>query len=160
MSQLRGHIPLPVLILLPALLLAGCQSDYVLMDLSLDEGHYGMKAQVETDEPFEVGLLGNGAHPDAEWQIVEMDGEVIELRDTEYIPARPEGDWSSEAPGGFLPHTIHWFTARTVGETELVLEVQVDGQVIDRYKVTVSVVEDACEKPEEAWIISANRCGG
>lgn len=121
--------------------------------------HYGMKAQVEPDEPFEVGLDGNGAYPDAEWRIVEMDSEVIELRDTLYIPARSEGDWYSNAPGRFLPFTIHWFTGGTLGESQLVLEADVDGQVVDRYEVTIAVVEDACDRPEHApGIIHANRC--
>ena len=142
------------------LLLVGCQSDSVRRDLELEVFHYGMKALVEPGEPFEIDLFGNGAYPDAEWQIIEMDSEVIELRDTEYIPALSEGDWYSQG-GSFLPTTIFWFTGGTLGESELVLEVQVDGQVVDRYLVTVAVVEDACDRPGEAQgIITANRCGG
>jgi hypothetical protein len=127
----------------------------------LDEGLYGWKALVEPDEPFDVWLEGNGAYPDAEWQIVEMDSEIIKLRDTEYIPGPPASAESLAGPGPFLSHTGHSFTAGTLGESRLVLEIEVDGQVVDRYQVTVAVVEDACDKPEHVHgIISANRCGG
>jgi hypothetical protein len=97
--------------------------------------------------------------PEAEWQIVELDPDVIELRDIEAIPDLEEGDWHSDG-GGFLPQTLFWFTGGTLGESQFVLEAQFDGQIVDRYKVTVSVVEDACDRSEEAQgIITANRCG-
>lgn len=142
-------------------LLVGCQSDSVKAPLDLGEDFYGWKALVEPDEPFEVGLEGNGVYPDAEWQIIEMDSEITKLRDTEYIPAPHVRARSTARPGPFLSHTIHWFTGGKRGEPRLVSEVEVDGQVVDRYQVTVAVVEDACDRPEEAQgIISANRCGG
>ena len=165
---LHDHVVLVlVCVLVLGLLLVGCESDYARRDLDLGWDQYGMMALVEPDEPFEVGLRGNGAYLDAVWQIVEMDSEVIGLRDTEYIPARQEGDWYSHAEGGFLPYTIHWFIGRALGESQLVLEIHVDGQVVDRYKVTISVVEDACDMPippdmpeDIPGIINANRCEG
>jgi len=141
------------------ILVGACQSDSVYEDLDLDESHFGMKAQVEPGEPFEIGLLGNGAYPDAEWAIVEVDTELVQLQGIEVIPARPEGAWLGEYEGPFLPVTIHRFTAGAFGESLLALEVQADGQTVDRYEVTISVVEDACSLPEESsLILAANRC--
>jgi hypothetical protein len=120
---------------------------------------FGMKAQVEPGEPFEIGLLGNGAYPEAGWTVVEVDPSLVHLQDIEIIPARPEGVWIGEYEGPFLPVTIHRFTAGSLGESLLALEVQVDGHTVDRYQLTISVVEDACSLPEEAsLIIVANRC--
>jgi len=127
-------------------------------DLSLGEEHFGFKAQVEPAEPFEIDLFGNGAYPDAEWLVVEMDEGLVRLVEVERIPARPAGAWVGEYEGPFLPVTVHRFTAGSLGESLLALEVRVDGQTVDRYEVTISVVEDACSLPEEGLIISANRC--
>ena len=114
------------------ILVGACQSDYETMDLDLGEDEFGMKAQVEPGEPFEIGLLGNGAYPDAEWAIVEVDAKLVQLQGIEVIPARPEGAWLGEYEGPFLPVTIHRFTARSLGESLLALEVQTDGRIVDR----------------------------
>jgi len=149
-----------VCFILSGLLLVGCQSDSVNAPLELGEDSYGWKALVEPDEQFEVWLEGNGAYPDAEWRIVEMDSEIVKLRDSEYFPGPHVSAGSLAGPGPFLSHTSHWFTAGALGEFRLVLEIEVDGQVVDRYQVTVAVVEDACDRPEHVHgIISANRCG-
>lgn len=140
------------------ILLGGCQSDSVFEDLSLDEEHFGFKAQVEPAEPFEIDLFGNGAYPDAEWVIVEIEEDLVHLEEVERIPARPAGAWEGDYGGPFLPVTAHRFTAGSLGESLLAFEVRVDGQTVDRYEVTISVVEDACSLPEEGLIISANRC--
>ena len=141
------------------ILVGACQSDYETMDLDLGEDEFGMKAQVEPGEPFEIGLLGNGAYPDAEWALVEVDTDLVQLQGIEVIPARPEGAWLGEYEGPFLPVTIHRFTAGAFGESLLALEVQANGQTVDRYEVTISVVEDARSLPEESSLImSANRC--
>ena len=58
----------------------------------------------------------------------------------------------------FLPVTIHRFTASALGESLVALEVQVDGQTVDRYEVTISVIEDACSLPDDGFIIRADRC--
>lgn len=161
---LLGRVVLvSVCFVLPGLLLVGCQSDSVNALLELNENFYGWRALVEPDEPFDVWLEGNGVYPEAEWRIVEMDSEIIKLRDTEHIPGPHVSAPSLAGPGPFLSHTGHSFTGGTLGESRLVLEIEVDGQVVDRYQVTVEVVEDACDRPEDAieiGIISANRCGG
>jgi hypothetical protein len=128
----------------------------------LGEDSYGWKALIEPDERFEIGLAGNGAYPDAEWRIVEMDSEVIKLLDIDYTSSSQASEWSPDAPGPLLSYTIHVFTGGTLGESLLVLEVEVDGQLVDRYQVTVAVVEDACDfdDRELTGIIAANRCGG
>jgi len=150
--------PVAVLLVVCGVLFGACQSDSVYFDLSLDEEHFGFKAQVESAEPFEIDLFGNGAYPDAEWVIVELDENLVHLVEVERIPARPAGAWVGEYEGPFLPVTVHRFTAGSLGESLLALEVLVDGQTVDRYEVTISVVEDACSLPEEGLIISANRC--
>ena len=147
-----------VLVAVGAILLGACQSDSVFADLDLGEEEFGFKAQVEPAEPFEIGLLGNGAYPDAEWVIVEIDEDLVHLEGVERIPARPAGAWVGEYEGPFLPVTIHRFTASALGESLVALEVQVDGQTVDRYEVTISVIEDACSLPDDGLIIRANRC--
>ena len=151
-----------VCFILPGLLLVGCQSDSVNAPLDLGEHFYGWKALVEPDERFEVGLAGNGAYPDAEWRIVEIDSEIIKLRDIDYISSSQASERSPMAPGPLLSYTLHVFTGGTLGESLLVLEVEVDGQIVDRYQVTVAVVEDACDLDDRELngIIAANRCGG
>ena len=99
------------------ILVGACQSDYETMNLDLGEHEFGMKAQVEPGEPFEIGLLGNGAYPDAEWALVEVDTDLVQLQGIEVIPARPEGAWLGEYEGPFLPVTIHRFTAGAFGES-------------------------------------------
>lgn len=140
--------------------LAGCllQSDSVREDLRLDESHFGMKAQVEPDEPFSIDLLGNGAYPDIEWTVVESDAAQVRLEEVEIVPARPRGVWHGEYEGPFLPVNVHRFTAVGIGESLLVLEVRTNQTTVDRYEVTISVVEDACALPEASEIIAANRC--
>lgn len=160
MSFKGDRWPLLSLLIVCGFVLGGCQSDFASMDLGLEESNFGFKAQVEPDEPFEIALFGNGAYPESEWQVVEMDAERVQLRDIETIPARPEGAWVGEYEGPFLPISIFRFTAGSLGESLLVLEVQADGQVVDRYEVTIAVVEDACSVPEASLIVVANRCGG
>jgi hypothetical protein len=85
--------------------------------------------------------------------------ELVQLQGIEVIPARPEGAWLGEYEGPFLPVTIHRFMAGAFAESLLALEVQANGQIVDRYEVTISVVEDACSLLEESSLImSANRC--
>ena len=142
-----------------AILMGACQSDYERQSLDLDKSHFEMRAQVEPGETFEIGLLGNRAYPDADWSIIEIQSDLVQLEDVEIIPSRPEGAWVGEYEGMFLPVTIHRFEARALGESLLALEVRHDGQAVDRYEVTISVVEDACPLPEESsQIIAANRC--
>ncbi|MFC2153776.1 hypothetical protein ACFLQ7_04010 [Actinomycetota bacterium] len=126
--------------------------------MSLDEEHFGFKAQVEPAEPFEIDLFGNGAYPDAAWVIADIDEDLVRLEEVEVVPARPAGAWVGEYPGPFLPVTVYRFTASSLGESLLALEVRVGGQTIDRFEVTISVVEDACSAPRDGLIISANRC--
>ena len=149
-----------VLVTVCAIVLTACllQSDSVREDLTLDESHFGMKAQVEPDEPFSIDLLGNGAYPDIEWTVVESDAAQVRLDDVEIVPARPRGVWYGEYEGPFLPVNIHRFTAVSMGESLLVLEVRADQTTVDRYEVTISVVEDACDLPEDGQIMAANRC--
>lgn len=149
-----------VLVTVCGAVLSACllQSDSVREDLTLDESHFGMKAQVEPNEPFSIDLLGNGAHPDIEWTVIQSDPAHVRLDEIEIVPARPRGVWYGEYEGPFLPVNIHRFTAVSIGESLLVLEVRVDQATVDRYEVTISVVEDACDLPEDGQIIAANRC--
>lgn len=68
MSLNGGYRPVVLLMLVGAVVLGACQSDFASMDLSLDESRFGWKAQVEPDEPFGIDLYGNGAYPEAEWR--------------------------------------------------------------------------------------------
>lgn len=150
---------LPIaLLVLAGVLLGACRSDSVYEDLGLDEDHFGFKAQVEPGEPFEIGLLGNGAYPEIEWTLVEIDTEFVQLESTELIPAWLEGAWIGEYEGPFLPVNILRFAAGSLGESVLALEVQANGQDVDRYEVTIAAVEDACSLPEEGLVIAADRC--
>ena len=147
-----------VVVAVCGIVLVACQSDSVYEDLALDESHFGMRAQVEPDEPFSIDLFGNGAYPDIEWMVVDSNAAQVRLDDVEIVPARPKGAWYGEYEGPFLPVNIHRFRAVSVGESLLALEVRIDGLTVDRYEVTVSVVEDACDLPEDGEIIAANRC--
>lgn len=113
---------------------------------------------MEPGEPFEIGLLGNGAYPEIEWTLVEIDTEFVQLESTELIPAWLEGAWIGEYEGPFLPVNILRFAAGSLGESVLALEVQANGQDVDRYEVTIAAVEDACSLPEEGLVIAADRC--
>lgn len=166
MSHNGGYRPVVLLMLVGAVVLGACQSDFASMDLSLDESRFGWKAQVEPDEPFGIDLYGNGAYPEAEWRLVEVDSEHVQLLEAETIPARPEGAWiadyEGQIEGAFLPVHMIRFEAGSLGESLLGLEVQSDELTVDRYEVTVAVVEDACtgDFGGETLIIVANRCGG
>ena len=102
-----------VLVTVCGIVLTGCllQSDSVREDLTLDESHFGLKAQVEPNEPFSIDLLGNGAYPDIEWAVVESNAAQVRLDEVEIVPARPRGVWYGEYEGPFLPVNIHRFTA-------------------------------------------------
>jgi hypothetical protein len=63
-DRLHGRfVVVPACFVLLGVVPAGCGSDYARRELELRMGHYGMKSLIEPDEPFEVGLFGNGAYP-------------------------------------------------------------------------------------------------
>jgi hypothetical protein len=126
---------------------------------------FGSLIQVEPGEEFQVTLLASGAFPDEPWRAVDYDDGVIGLAWSEHEAARTPGDWDArEEPdtpkgGSFIPVTHFSFIGTALGESQLVLEVRVDGQQVDMYEVTVAVVEDACDISEHAYgVATPGRC--
>ena len=155
-----------------AMLLAGCEggpprADYLKAPAEAGPMDFGSLIRVEPGEEFQVTLLANGAFPDEPWQAVDYDDGMIRLARSEHEAARTPGDWDArEEPdtpkgGSFIPVTHFSFIGTALGDSQLVLEVRVDGQRVDMYEVTVAVVEDPCAGFEHAYgINSPGRCHG
>jgi hypothetical protein len=106
---------------------------------------HGHRVTVQRGETFDLTLDANALHPQAPWQVVDVDTSILTLRSTTTDPARIPGDWDTsdrDKPWQFLPYWRFTFEAAAVGETPLVLEVVADGDRVEVYEVTVQVVED------------------
>ena len=125
--------------------------------ISLEESDYGSQVVIEVGDEFDVALLANPLHPLVPWEIEVADPSVVDVAWREHeTRARPSEDWTLEDDpastdaGSYLPMTIIDFAGTGLGESEIVLTVTDGTDEIDRYEVTVAVVEDACSY-KEGW---------
>jgi hypothetical protein len=138
--------------------------DWKLDQLGLDYEHQGSTIQIEPEEEFSVRLRANGMFPETPWQIRAMDTALIELIDEGHdTEARAPGDYQggegSSKPWGFIGGTGFGFVGRAEGVSQLVFDMQADGQLVDVYELTVAVVDDACDVNEGAvGIVTPIRC--
>ena len=148
------------------LLLPAC-SDYSTAPIDVSEGAWVV---VETDDEFEVTLLGHPAYPDAAWIITEMGDAVVDLQETIHTPRAgtpppvelipdyaseiystmpepdrpPDYESEEEGPLWYVPDTRFLFAGGDVGETSIVLELWFENELSTTFALTVSVVEEAC----------------
>lgn len=109
-------------------------------ELTVNE--HGSEMTIETAETFTVTLAANAMHPDAPWQVTQIDPEVLRLQATAQDPARTPGDWDTSdrsKPWSFLPLWRLTFEGVGAGESPLRLQAAVDGEPIEVFEVTVSV---------------------
>lgn len=111
---------------------------------TLHERNYGEEAVVESGTPTELVLMANALHQEVPWRVVTYDDSVISIDDPVALrPARPSGDFTSEVDDetshSFLPAWQFDITGVAPGESELVLEIAVDGRRIDVFDMTFRV---------------------
>lgn len=95
-------------------------------------------------ETLEVTLPADALHPEALWQVAEVDATVLSLQSARADAVRTPGDWDtsdSAKPWHFLPLWRITFEAAGLGESPVVLEITVDGERVDFFEITVDVVE-------------------
>jgi hypothetical protein len=166
-------------------------SDYERSPIDLGDWDAGARVYVEPDDEFEVHLLGHPAHEDAAWVIAELDETVIDIlsskhepRGTEppdagYLARTPEVVrelWSTLPDPGRPPDVVEegmgemwlWplsifsFAGRDLGESEVRLELRVEGELIHSFEFGVTVVDgDACDYfvSQESSTKVPHRCG-
>jgi hypothetical protein len=79
-------------------------------------------------------------------------------------PDRPPDvvpDNEDEEPFWLWPFSTFGFAGRALGESEVTLELWVEGELIDTFGFTVTVVEDACDyfEGQESMVKVPHRCG-
>jgi len=122
---------------------------------NLTELNHRSVVALEPGDGLDVTLTANALYPGSPWQVVEFDPTVIELQGPVSIaPDRVFGDWSAWEPDSrhsFLAAWSFTIVGAELGETPLVLDIENGkGRRVDRYELTVFVVEDACAS-ESQW---------
>lgn len=115
-------------------------------DLEVAVYEHGGKMSVEPGDDFTVTLAASAMHPEAPWQVADIDPAVLELHTTTQDPARNVGDWDTsdpDKPWHFVPISRLTFEAIELGESPLVLEIVADGERIDLFEIAVSVIPEA-----------------
>ena len=172
------------LVAVAGLLLAACYSDYSRAPIDVSEGAWVV---VEPGDEFAVGLLGHPTYPDATWVITEIDDAVADLQETIHTPRagapppvdmlpdyaseiystmpdpdRPP-DYESEDEGQiwYVPDTRFLLAGGDYGETDVVLELWIEGELSATFEFSVSVVEEACEffVSQDSSTKVPHRCG-
>lgn len=113
----------------------------------LTELDLGQSVALEPGTAIELTLTANALHPELPWEVRGFDADVIAIDGPRYVPPdRQPGEWGPWEPDSrhsFLPASTFTITGSSVGMSELVLELPVDGSPIDRYVLAVEVVDDA-----------------
>lgn len=166
--------------------MAAC-SDYARAPIGVGEGDAGAGVVVEPGDEFTVWLLGHPTYPETAWVIAEMDVVVVDLQETTHTPRAgtpppvemlpnnaaeiystmpdpdrpPDYESEDEGPVWYVPDTIFLLTGDHYGETNVVLELWIEGDLIRVFEFSVSVVEDACEHfaSQESSTKVPRRCG-
>ncbi len=134
---------------LACLLLAGCLGrDYLSASAWVSSWDHGWQVTVEPDEHFDVVLPVDRVHPDAPWELVALDPDVLVMDERE--SQRP----TAEEPG-LLSMEGFRLRALALGESALTFEARAGGETVALAEYVVAVVEDACA---EATGITAPRC--
>ena len=171
MSQ-RSRRRTATLVLIVTMLFTGCLgSDYAASPIDINDYDSGTRVVVEPGDEFGLGLLGHPARPQAAWVITNIDDAVIEIIDSDHgdlmntpdaeqlaglpepvrgiwttLPDRPPDIVSEEEGEVWLwPLTSFAFAGAGFGDSDVALELRVDGELIHSFEFTVSVVQDACE---------------
>jgi len=115
----------------------------------LTELDHGQAVALEPGATLELTLTANALHPESPWEVTAIDADVIGIDGPIDIPAdRQRGDWGPWEPDSrhsFLPAWTFAIEGIGLGESELVLELPVGDVPLDRYVLTVAVVEDSCD---------------
>jgi len=150
-------------------------------------GGHGAWVVVEPGDEFAVWLLGHPAYPDTAWILTEMDDAVIDLQEKIHTPRAgapppvemlpddaaaiystmpdpdrpPDYEDDIDGPIWYVPDTRFLFTGGDYGETNVVLELWIEGELIRTFEFGVSVVEEACDyfESQESLTKAPHRCG-
>ena len=114
----------------------------------LTELDLGQSVVLEPGAALDLTLTANALHPEIPWEVATIDAAVIRVDGPTYVPAdrqpREWGPWESDSRHSFLPAWTFTIVGIGLGESELVLELPVEGTPLDLYGLTVTVVDDAC----------------
>ncbi len=155
-------VALAVLVAIVWLRARSGENDYQSSPIALSDLDSGSRVVVEAGDEFEIGLIGEQENPDLAWIVAEMDESVIELTSSRH---EPEGTALEESDDGepayYLPLTGFHFTGKALGETELLLELWVENELLRSFEATVWVVEDACNyfESQQSSTKVPHRCG-
>ena len=118
-------------------------------DVGVAVYEHGTRQTLGVGQVLAVSLPANTMHPEAPWQVAEIDPVVLAHQATAQGPARTPGDWDTserDKPWQFLPVWRLTFKATGLGESPLMLEVVATGGRVDVFEITVNVVEDAPDR--------------
>lgn len=149
----------------------------------------GVHVVVEPGDVIDVGLLGHPADESAAWVIREIDEAVVEtllarheprsatlpdahilagvpavvreLWSTVPVPDRPPDEVNPDGERWFYPMSHFQFAGRGAGESDVLLELPVGGEVFHSFEFTITVVDgDACDySGEDSSTKVPSRCG-
>jgi len=109
----------------------------------LHEQNFGEEIALTPGEVTRLVLTANALHQEQAWQVVDYDASVISVEAPGAVePPRRVGDFSevsADSPHSFLPAWEFAIRGLRVGETALVLEIDVEGERIDLFRLDVIV---------------------
>jgi hypothetical protein len=163
-------------------------TDYERSPIILGDTDSGTQVVVEPGDEFGLGLLGHPGYPSAAWEVAAIDTSVAEVQESRheasgtnlpdagylamvdadrrswYAAVRdrpPDHEDAAEPYGGvwLVPISFFDFAAAGYGDSPMVLEMQIEGEVVATFEFEVSVVDDACSHLGETDTAVPHRCG-